>query len=203
MREPFQARPLTPATWPDLEELFGLPGGSIVRGCWCMYYRKTGPGSGLAGRENKRALRELVDCGGVPGLVGYAGRRPVGWISLGPREEYLKLRRSPVMKPVDDTAVWSVVCSYVAKSYRGRGLQHRLLEAAIGFARDNGARMLEAYPVEKAERSLDDSMFYGSRSLYERAGFREVARRSPTRVVMRRALRPRRGAPGPAAGVTR
>ena len=107
------------------------------------------------------------------------------------------------MKPVDDTAVWSVVCSYVAKSYRGRGLQHRLLEAAIGFARDNGARMLEAYPVDKAERSLDDSMFYGSRSLYERAGFREVARRSPTRVVMRRVLRPRRGAPGPAAGVTR
>jgi hypothetical protein len=36
-RERFQARPLTAATWPDLERLFGLPGGSIVRGCWCMY----------------------------------------------------------------------------------------------------------------------------------------------------------------------
>jgi GNAT superfamily N-acetyltransferase len=190
-QEPFQTRPLTPATWPDLEELFGLPGGSIVRGCWCMYYRKTGQGSGLAGRENKRALCELVDSGGVPGLVGYLGGRPVGWISLGPREEYLKLRRSPIMKPVDDTKVWSVVCSYVAKPYRGLGLQHRLLEAAIGFARDSGARMLEAYPVDKAERSHDDSMFYGSRSLYERVGFREVVRRSPTRVVMRRALRPR------------
>jgi GNAT superfamily N-acetyltransferase len=127
------------------------------------------------------------------GLVGYVGGRPVGWISLGQREEYLKLRRSPIMKPVDDTEVWSVVCSYVAKPYRGLGLQHRLLSAAIGFARDNGARMLEAYPVDKAERSLDDSMFYGSRGLYERAGFREVVRRSPTRVVMRRALRPRRG----------
>jgi len=68
-----------------------------------------------------------------------------------------------------------------------------VLSAAIDFARDNGARMLEAYPVDKAERSLDDSMFYGSRGLYERAGFREVVRRSPTRVVMRRALRPRRG----------
>ena len=190
-QEPFQTRPLTPATWPDLEELFGLPGGSIVRGCWCMYYRQTGQGSGLAGRENKRALRELVDSGGVPGLVGYLGSRPVGWISLGPREEYLKLRRSPIMKPVDDTKVWSVVCSYVAKPYRGLGLQHRLLKAAIGFARDSGARMLEAYPVDKAERSHDDSMFYGSRSLYERVGFREVVRRSPTRVVMRRALRPR------------
>jgi len=190
----FRARPLTPATWPDLEELFGLPGGSIVRGCWCMYYRKTGKESGLAGSKNKRALCELVGSGGVPGLVGYLDGSPVGWISLGPREDYLKLRRSPVMKPVDDTKVWSVVCSYVAKPYRGLGLQHRLLEAAMDFAQDHGVRMLEAYPVDKTERSHDDFMFFGSRSLYERAGFREVARRSPTRVVMRRALRPRRGA---------
>jgi GNAT superfamily N-acetyltransferase len=190
---PFQARPLTSATWPDLEELFGLPGGSIVRGCWCMYYRMTGKDSGLAAGKNKRALCELVSDGVVPGLVGYVGDSPVGWISLGPREDYLKLRRSPIMKPVDDTKVWSVVCTYVAKPYRGQGLQHRLLRAAMDFARDHGATMLEAYPVDKPERSHDDFMFFGSRSLYERAGFRQVVRRSPTRVVMRRALRPRRG----------
>jgi GNAT superfamily N-acetyltransferase len=189
----FRALPLTPATWHDLEELFGLPGGSIVRGCWCMYYRKTGKESGLAADRNKRALCGLVNSGVVPGLVGYLGGSPVGWISLGPREDYLKLRRSPIMKPVDDTQVWSVVCTYVARPYRGLGLQHRLLKAAMDFARDHGVRMLEAYPVDKPARSHDDFMFFGSRSLYERAGFWEVARRSPTRVVMRRALRPRRG----------
>jgi GNAT superfamily N-acetyltransferase len=189
----FRTRPLTPATWPDLEELFGLPGGSIVRGCWCMYYRTTGKQSGLAADRNKRSLCDLVSSGVVPGLVGYLGGSPVGWISLGPREDYLKLRRSPIMKPVDDAQVWSVVCTYVAKPYRGLGLQHRLLKAAMDFARDHGVRMLEAYPVDKPGRSHDDFMFFGSRSLYERAGFREVVRRSPTRVVMRRALRPRRG----------
>ena len=189
----FEARPLTPATWPDLEELFGLPGGSIVRGCWCMYYRTTGKDSGLAADKNKRALCELVSSGVVPGLVGYLGASPIGWISLGPREDYLKLRRSPIMKPVDDTRVWSVVCSYVARPYRGLGLQHRLLRAAMDFARDHGVRMLEAYPVDKPGRSHDDFMFFGSRSLYERAGFREVVRRSATRVVMRRTLRPRPG----------
>jgi GNAT superfamily N-acetyltransferase len=86
-----------------------------------------------------------------------------------------------------------VVCSYVAKPYRGRGVQRRLLAEAIAFARGNGARVLEAYPVDKAGRSHDGFMFFGSRSLYERAGFTEVVRQSPTRVVMRRALRPRRG----------
>jgi GNAT superfamily N-acetyltransferase len=188
----FEARPLTPGTWPDLEQLFGLPGGSIVRGCWCMHYRLTGKAGCDTGADSKLALGEMVNRGVVPGLIGYLDGSPAGWISLGPREEYLRLRRSPIMKAVDDTKVWSVVCSYVAKPYRGVGLQHRMLAAAIGFARDSGATVLEAYPVDKAERSHDDFMFFGSRSLYERAGFREVARRSPTRLVMRRALRPRR-----------
>ena len=193
----FEARPLTPETWADLEELFGMPGGSIVRGCWCMYYRRTGPVSvsAAAGVDNKAQLCSLVDSGVVPGLVGYADRRPAGWISLGPREDYLKLRRSPIMKPVDDAEVWSVVCTYVAKQHRGRGVQHRLLAAGLDLARDNGVRLVEAYPVDKPQRSHDDFMFFGSRSLYERAGFREVVRRSPTRVVMRRALRPRRVEP--------
>ena len=192
----FEARPLTPATWADLEALFDLPGGSIVRGCWCMFYRRTGKVSvsGAAGVDNKQQLCDLVDGGTVPGLVGYVDGAPVGWISLGPREDYLKLRRSPVMKPVDDAEVWSIVCTYVAKTHRGRGLQHRLLAAAVDWARSQGVRLLEAYPVDKPERSHDDFMLFGSRSLYERAGFREVVRRSPTRVVMRRALRPSRSA---------
>ncbi|MDX6308871.1 MAG: hypothetical protein QOI06_1917 [Nocardioidaceae bacterium] len=192
-RAKFTARPLDPTTWADLETLFGRPGGSLVRGCWCMFYRKTGKGSGSISQSasNKPAMRALVDSGTTPGLVGYLGDAPVGWISLGPREDYLKLARSRVMKPVDDAEVWSIVCSYVDKAHRGQGLQRRLLGAAIDFARENGVRTLEAYPVDKLERSHDDFMFFGSRSLYEDAGFREVVRRSPTRVVMRRSLRPR------------
>jgi GNAT superfamily N-acetyltransferase len=187
----FVSRTLTPVTWPDLEELFGLPGGSIVRGCWCMFYRISGrpPWAGQnQAAGNKQALRDLVDEGTVPGLLGYLDGSPVGWISLGPRAEYHKLRRSPIMKPVDDQPVWSVICSYVAKPHRGQGLQYRLLDAAIGFARDRGVATLEAYPVDKPERSHADFMWFGSRTLYERAGFEEVARRSPTRVVMRKNL---------------
>src|SRR5918995_6421121 len=98
----FEARPLTPQTWADLEALFGLPGGSIVRGCWCMYYRKTGQVSvsAAAGVTNKEQLYSLVRAGVVPGLVGYVDGQAAGWVSLGPREDYLKLRRSSGMKPV-------------------------------------------------------------------------------------------------------
>jgi GNAT superfamily N-acetyltransferase len=188
----FSVRPLTATTWPDLEDLFAQPGASMVRGCWCMYYRKTGrvPVDQAAAPDNKRQLCDLVDRGVEPGLVGYLGDAPVGWISLGPREDYLKLARSPIMRPVDDRQVWSIVCTYVAKRHRGEGLQHRLLAGAISHARGQGVRLLEAYPVDKPQRSHDDFMYFGSRSLYERAGFVEVVRRSPTRVVMRRRLRP-------------
>jgi GNAT superfamily N-acetyltransferase len=161
-----------------------------------MFYRHTGKEPpGANGSTRRQELLDLVDGGSVPGLVGYLGDRPVGWISLGPREEYLKLRRSSVMKPVDDAEVWSIVCTYVARQYRGQGLQHRLLAGAVDYARDSGVRLLEAYPVDKPERSHDDFMFFGSRSLYEGAGFTEVVRRSPTRVVMRRGLRPGRARP--------
>ena len=183
-----------PENWADLEYLFGLPGGSIVRGCWCMAYRRTGrpPEAAISPAAvraaNRQAMCDLVGSGVVPGLIGYLDGVAAGWISFGPREQYLKLRRSPIMKPVDETPVWSVVCSYVAKPHRGQGLQRRLLAAAVDYARANGATVMEAYPVDKAERSHPDFMFFGSRSLYERAGFREVVRRSPTRVVMRLAL---------------
>ena len=99
------------------------------------------------------------------------------------------------MKPVDDTPVWSVVCTFVARDHRGQGLQHRLSPPRVDHARDLGVGIVEAYPVDKPGRSHDDFMFFGTRSLYERAGFREVVRRSPTRVVMRRGLRPRRTSP--------
>jgi GNAT superfamily N-acetyltransferase len=189
----FEAHPLTKARWDDLVELFNRPGGSIVRGCWCMYYRKSGGSGGIGpGRDNKAAMKSLVGGGVVPGLIGYEDGRPVGWVSLGPREDYAKLERSPVMKPVDDKPVWSIVCFFVDSKARGRGLSQKLLRAAVDYARSQGVRLVEAYPVDKPEPSHDDFMWFGNRRMYDRAGFREVARRKETRPVMRKALRPRR-----------
>jgi GNAT superfamily N-acetyltransferase len=186
-----EVHPLTKDRWADLVALFSRPGGSIVRGCWCMYYRRSG-GSGVGpGRRNERAMKALVDSGYVPGLIGYQDGRPVGWVSLSPREDYAKLRRSPVMKPVDDKPVWSIVCFFVDRQARGRGVSEKLLMAAVDYARSRGATLLEAYPVDRGERSHPDSMFFGAKAMYDRTGFREVARRKQTRPVVRRVLRPR------------
>ncbi len=187
--ERFAVHPLTKRRWNDLVELFNRPGGSIVRGCWCMYYRKTGQGG--HGEANKRAMRSLVNSGVVPGLIGYRNGRPIAWISLGPREDYLRLVRSPVMKPVDDKPVWSIVCSFVDAKERGQGVAEMMLKAAIEYARAKGATLLEAYPIDNSAPSHPDFMWFGAKRMFDRAGFKEVARRKPTRPVMRRALRPR------------
>jgi GNAT superfamily N-acetyltransferase len=185
-----EVHPVTKDRWNDLVELFSRPGGSIPRSCFCMFYRKSG-GSGVGpGESNRKAMKDLVDRGTVPGLIGYEDGRPVGWISLGPREDYAKLQRSPIMKPVDDKPVWSIVCFFVDRTARGRGVSARLLKGAIDYARSQGVTLLEAYPVDKAEESHPDFMFFGAKSMYERAGFKEVARRRQTRPVVRRGLRP-------------
>jgi GNAT superfamily N-acetyltransferase len=190
-----EVRPLTPDRWDDLVALFNARGGSQVRGCWCMFYRRAGrddvPVGTSRAEHNRRALKALVDRGTTPGLIGYRDGKPVAWVSLGPREDYAKLARSPVMKPVDDKPVWSVVCFYTALEARGEGLSEVMLAHAAEYARRNGARLLEAYPVDKPARGRDDSMWFGAKRMYDRAGFVEVARRKPVRPVMRKTLRRR------------
>jgi GNAT superfamily N-acetyltransferase len=183
-------RPVTPDRWSDLEAIFNAKGCSVARGCWCMYYRRSGSEaqatvSGSRAETNKAQLKALVEAGRPPGLIGYRGKVPVGWVSLGPREEYAKLARSPVMKPVDDQPVWSVICFVVPSQYRGQGVARALLAGAIAYARKQGARLIEAYPVEKPARSDDDTMWFGAKSMYDEAGFSEVARRKPHRPVVR------------------
>lgn len=188
-----EVHPLTPERWPDVEAIFNARGCSVARGCWCMYYRESGKPPPLpAGKTwpqvRKAQLQRLAEQDPPPGLIGYRDGAPVGWISLGPREDYAKLRRSPVMKAVDDQPVWSIVCFVVPAEQRRRGVARDLLEAAIAYARRRGVRLLEAYPVDKAGPTRDDSLWFGVKAMYDRAGFTEVARRKPTRAVMRLAL---------------
>ncbi|MCW5632203.1 MAG: GNAT family N-acetyltransferase [Rubrivivax sp.] len=186
-------RPLTLARWPDLEAIFNARGCSIARGCWCMFYRLGGkltlpPGQTRA-QHHRASLRALAEAGKPPpGLIAYRGKEPVGWVSLGPREQFARLAKSPVMKPVDEQPVWSIVCFVVPPAHRHQGVAHALLQGAIAFAARRRARLLEAYPVDKAARGHDDWMWFGAKSMYDRAGFTEVARRKPQRPVVRLAV---------------
>jgi ribosomal protein S18 acetylase RimI-like enzyme len=183
--------PLTPDRWSDLEAIFNAKGCSIARQCWCMYYRRSGgrgkmPEGATIAQFNRAHLRAVVDAGRPPGLIGYLDGTPVGWVSLGPREDYGRLAKSPLMKPVDDKAVWSIVCFVVPSAYRGQGVARALLDGATAYARRHGAKLVEAYPVDLSVRGDAESLWFGTKSMYDAAGFEEVARRKPERPIVRR-----------------
>jgi GNAT superfamily N-acetyltransferase len=89
------------------------------------------------------------------------------------------------MKAVDEQPVWSVICFVVPAEYRGQGVARALLKGAVAYAKEQGATLVEAYPVDKPTRSKDDYMWFGAKSMYDTAGFKEVARRKPQRPIVR------------------
>ena len=135
--------------------------------------------------QNKTDLRGLVERGEEPGLIAYVDGVPAGWVSLDRRERYARIENSRFFKRVDQKPVWSVVCFVVGKKFRQSGLSGKLLDGAIEYAREHGATTLEAYPVEPSEQLTGDHGFQGVRSVFDRAGFREVARAPNDRPVMR------------------
>lgn len=177
--------PLTSERWIDLEKLFGEQGA--CDGCWCMWWRlKRSQFMQQKGERNKMALKNLVDSGEIPGILAYANGEPIGWCSIAPREVYASLNRSRVLKRVNDELVWSIVCFFIAKPFRGLGLTEKLLKAAIEHARKHGATIVEGYPIEPKKGRVPDAFAYtGLASTFRKVGFFEVIRRSETRPIMR------------------
>lgn len=187
-----EVRPVTADRWEDLVELFGFDRGAYS-GCWCMWWRQTAKEYDRDhGAPNREAMRTLVAEGREPGLLAYRSGDPVGWVSLAPREEFGRLDRSRALARVDEKEVWSIVCFYIHRAHRRSGVASALLEAASRRARERGARWLEAYPVDLDAASVTKAsaeLFTGTLAMFEEAGFDEVARRSPTRPVVRRRIR--------------
>ena len=180
----FTFQPLTAATWNDFAELFGDKGA--CGGCWCMYWRlRAAEYNKQKGEGNKKAMKELVK-NVSPGIIAYAKAKAIGWCAVAPRSEYIRFETSRILKPVDDKNVWSVSCFFIHKQYRQKGLSTQLLKAAVDLAILKGAKIVEGYPVEPEKGRLPDVFAWtGFSSIFIKAGFKEVERRSESRPIMR------------------
>ena len=177
--------PLTSKRWADFEELFGAQGA--YGGCWCMWWRLTrSQFEKQQGDANRRAMQAIVESGRVPGILAYAGGRAVAWCAVAPREDFPSLDRSRVLKRIDDEPVWSIVCFFVAKTHRNRGVIEDLIRAAVDHVRGRGGKIVEAYPtVPKSKQAPPTSSFMGFPEVFERAGFTVCAEPSAAKRVMR------------------
>jgi len=181
--------PVTRERWPDLEQLFGERGA--CGGCWCMVWRLPRPEWEHGKKRNNRiALKTIVEDDRQPGVLAYAGEEPIGWCAVAPRAEYVGLQRSRVLAPVDNQPVWSISCLFVAKPFRRQGVSVRLIKEAVKFAGSRGAAMVEAYPVIPYTEKMPAAFAWtGVLSAFLKAGFREVLRRSKSRPILRRRCR--------------
>lgn len=191
--------PLTPGRLADLATLFNQ--GGDPKWCWCSFFRvRNVDFQGATAATNRKVLERAVDTTGdegrAPGLVAFRDGEAVGWVSLGPRTDYERLQHSKVLAPVDDKPVWSIVCFVVARKARRQGVAQALLAAAVDYARQQGATLLEAYPVETEGQRVPAAHAYkGTVGMFERAGFEVVERRranaaSAVRPIVRRRVRP-------------
>ena len=175
----------TPDRWADVDALFASCGDA--RQCWCAFwYRSHKAFRAGKGDDNRRFLEAMIREGRTPGVIAYRNGAVVGWCGIAPRTAQDRLGRSRVLAPVDDVDVWSITCFVIARPQRRKGLMRPLIEAAVAHAAAAGATMIEAYPLDAQRKIYSGEIFVGTIAAFRDCGFLEVARRSPTRPIMRR-----------------
>ena len=175
---------LASSNWKQFETLMGEKGG--CGNCWCMYFRL--PHKVFQENKpngNKKLMKQLVNKGLPQGLIASMNSKPVGWIALAPREDYLKLENTRVFKPIDDKPVWSITCFFVKKEFRRMGLSQQLIKGAVDFAKKKKIKTLEAYPAIPYDEKVPHSFLWvGVLSSFIKNGFKIVRQSSKSRAMV-------------------
>ena len=147
--------------------------------CWCMVWRGA-PAERRSKEQRKAALCTRIKSDTPVGLVAYRNGKPVAWVSIALRSTYRTLTGSTEL--AEEEGVWSLVCFFLPRPMRGHGYARQLLKGAIEYAREAGAKVVEAYPVDPESPSY---RFMGVVSLFEAAGFAHVGKAGSRRYIMR------------------
>jgi hypothetical protein len=185
--------PVKAELWPDFEALFGKEGACY--GCWCTHFRLAPPLRRQNDRQhNKDIIKARIEAGPPPGLLAFRLGEAVGWMQIGPRADVPEWNNAGRgSAPVDpahaqDPGVWAISCFFIRANARRSGLTHVLVAGGIGFARENGARLLEACPMDQSRDTRSIGLFVGSSRVFEKAGFERIVERKAGRPLMRLAL---------------
>lgn len=177
--------PLSADNWNDFEALFGAKGA--CGGCWCMYWRlHNADFNRMKGEQNKLAMHMLVQAKEVVGFLAYIDKHAVGWISVSPRQAFVRLDTSRTLKPIDDKPVHTLSCFFIQKQHRRNGLSVEILKLVIAHSRKSNVKILEAYPVTPKNKTMPDAFAWtGLENSFIKAGFKIVARPSAARSIVR------------------
>ncbi|MET0673162.1 MAG: GNAT family N-acetyltransferase [Microbacterium pygmaeum] len=181
--------PATADRFDDAE--YALTGGGDGASCQCQWWMMPNAEfQALSTEERRERLQDEIGQAPPPALIAYVDGVAAGWVRVGPRSTQPRLARTQAIAPgmqgeFEDSDVWAITCFVTRREYRGQGVQGELLDAAISFAREHGARSIEGYPIDTSTgKHPSNDLYHGVLSTFERHGFREVARPKPDRVVV-------------------
>lgn len=187
--------PANEASWEDLRTVFGTRGTAAL--CQCQRYKlgrresfRSFPAEERADRLRRQTEAGHPSAAATTGLVAYLDGEPAGWCAVEPRAGYpglLRVYRVPWEGRSEDRAdpsVWAITCLFTRVGYRRRGVARALARAAVGFARERGARAVEAYPITTTSVILEE-LHVGTPAVFADAGLVEVSHPTPRRLVMR------------------
>ena len=173
----------------DAQHVFD--GGGDGPDCQCQWWMQPNAQWRASNRAEREAdFRAQTEAAVPPGLLAYVDGEAAGWVKVGPRTAQARLPRTRIVttgstEPMDDPKVWAITCFSVRKSGRKTGLMHTLIDAAVAFAREHGARVVEAYPFDTdAGRISSNDLYVGALSTFLDAGFELVSRPTPKRAVV-------------------
>jgi GNAT superfamily N-acetyltransferase len=182
------------ASWNDLQKVLS---SAAPANCQCQRYKMQPKECLVSTSVEERAHRLRIqtdpatpDAEATTGLVAYLDGEPVGWCAVEPRTAYIGLVRAGRVawtgrsEDRTDDCVWAVTCFVTRAGFRRRGISRALACAAVEFARDHGARAVEGYPMT-TRNAVSDELHVGTEGTFAAAGFTEVSRVPPRRVVMR------------------
>jgi len=152
-----------------------------------MYWRLTNKEfSQHKGEGNKQLFRDLVEEQDPLGVLAFEEDEPIGWCSVSPRDALVRLKTSRLLKRVDEKQVWSITCLFIRKDWRRKGLSRLLIRAGCEYAEQQGAKIIEAYPIIPKKAKMPDVFAWpGFATSFLGAGFEVVEQRSETRMYMR------------------
>ncbi|MES2777372.1 MAG: GNAT family N-acetyltransferase [Bacteroidota bacterium] len=178
--------PLQKENWNQFVQLFGDKGA--CGNCWCMYFRlsKSDFQAGKADEGNKAAMKEIVWANQPTGILGIYEDQAIAWCAFAPREDFMKIENSRVHKRIDQEHVWSIPCFFIHKDFRRNDVSVELLKGVTRYAKENGIKIIEAYPAIPTQEKLPDTFAWiGLFKSFERAGFQIVDRTSKNRPMVR------------------
>lgn len=179
----------TTARWDDVQH--ALTGGGDGASCQCIWpVLSNKDWSATTTPQRTEMFRTEIDEGPPPGIVAYVDGEAAGWIRIGPRTRQARVPRTRIIaaastEPFEDESVWAVTCFVVRREHRGSGLNLELLRAAVEYARESGARLIEGYPVDtRGEKQRSNDLFHGTLGTFLAAGFMERAELKPGRTLV-------------------